>query len=445
MPYEIYFEIVYHSNPLKLWLAGFLMNALKEDSEIYKNVLLELERQKTVLNMIPSENYVSEAVLEVCGSVLMNKYSEGYPTKRYYQGNEFVDNIELIAIERAKKLFGVEHVNVQPYSGSPANQAVYVAVCQPGDVVMGHCLPDGGHLTHGWKVNFSGMHYKSVQYHVKKDGYLDLEEVRKLALENKPKLIWCGATAYSREIPFEEFGKIADEVGAYFAADIAHIAGLVATGVHKSPVPFAHIITTTTHKTLRGPRGGMIMVTKKGLEKDSELAKKIDRAVFPGLQGGPHDNVIAGKAVAFGEAMKPEFKIYCRQIVRNSRALADSLMAEGIKLVSDGTDNHLILVDLLPFGIGLGKEVAVALEKAGICCNANSIPEDPSTPFKPSGIRLGTPILTTRGMREVEMREIGKWIASVVKDFGNERLLGEIRGNVLGLCGKFPVYANLGK
>jgi glycine hydroxymethyltransferase len=415
------------------------MEKLKEDAEIYENVLAEVNRQKTVLNMIPSENYVSEAVLEACGSVLMNKYSEGYPTKRYYQGNEFVDNVEMIAIERAKKLFGVEHANVQPYSGSPANQAVYVAVCAPGDVVMGHCLPDGGHLTHGWKVNFSGMQYKSVQYHVKKDGYIDFDEVRKLANEHRPKLIWCGATAYPREFPFEEFGKIADEVGAYFAADIAHIAGLVATGVHKSPVPYAHIVTTTTHKTLRGPRGGMIMVTKKGLEKDSELAKKIDRAVFPGLQGGPHDNVVAGKAVAFGEAMKPEFKDYCQQVVRNARALADSLAKNGIKLVSNGTDNHLLLVDLLPFGVGLGKEAAVALEKAGICCNANSIPEDPSTPFKPSGIRLGTPILTTRGMKEQEMSKMGKWIASVIKDLNNESLQNEVKESVLRLCEKFPV------
>jgi glycine hydroxymethyltransferase len=419
------------------------MNKLRDDSEVYQNILAELERQKNVLNMIPSENYVSEAVLEACGSVLTNKYSEGYATKRYYQGNEFVDKIELIAIERAKKLFGVEHVNVQPYSGSPANQAVYVAVCSPGDVVMGHCLPDGGHLTHGWKVNFSGMQYKSIQYHVKKDGYLDLEEVRKLARENKPKLIWCGATAYPREFPFEEFGKIADEVGAYFAADIAHIAGLVATGVHKSPVPYAHIITTTTHKTLRGPRGGMIMVTKKGLEKDPELGRKIDRAVFPGLQGGPHDHITAGKAVAFGEAMTSQFRSYCQQIVRNSKALADSLMTEGIKLVSNGTDNHLILVDLLPFGVGLGKETAVALEKAGICCNANSIPEDPSTPFKPSGIRLGTPILTTRGMKEPEMKQVGKLIAYIIKDRNNEFLRQDIKKDVLKLCEKFKVYEGL--
>jgi len=262
------------------------MNKIKEvDNEVYQELVKEVERQRFVLNMIPSENYVSEAVLQASGSVLTNKYSEGYAGKRYYQGNEFIDNIELLAIERAKKLFGVEHVNVQPYSGSPANQAIYLATCKPGDIVMGHCLPDGGHLTHGWNVNFSGKHYKSVQYHVKKNGYIDFDEVKAMAKYCKPKLIWCGATAYPRQFPFQEFGKIADEVGAYFAADIAHIAGLVAGGAHPSPVPYAHIITTTTHKTLRGPRSGMIMVTRKGIEKDENLIKNIDRAIFPGLQG----------------------------------------------------------------------------------------------------------------------------------------------------------------
>jgi len=421
------------------------MESIKEvDFEIYQQILGEVDRQKNVLNMIPSENYASEAVLEACGSVLNNQYAEGYPLKRYYQGNKFVDEVELIAISRAKKLFNVEHANVQPYSGSPANQAVYLAVCEQGDCVMGHCLPDGGHLTHGWKVNFSGIQYRSVQYHVKKDGFLDLEEVRRLAVENRPKLIWCGATAYPREFPFEEFGKIAEEVGAYFVADIAHIAGLVVSGVHKSPSSYVHIITTTTHKTLRGPRGGMVMVTKKGLEKDPELAKKIDRAVFPGLQGGPHEHIIAGKAVAFKEAMTPQFREYSLRVVRNAKALAASLIDNGLKLVSGGTDNHLILVDLLPFGIGLGKEVAVALEEAGICCNANSIPEDPSTPFKPSGIRLGTPILTTRGMGEMEMRQIGRWIAEIVGDRGNERLRWDVLEGVRGLCGRFPVYGDLG-
>ncbi|MFH1425498.1 MAG: serine hydroxymethyltransferase [archaeon] len=420
------------------------MHEIKEaDPELYLELMKEVERQRFVLNMIPSENYVSPTVLQASGSVLTNKYSEGYAGKRYYQGNEFIDNVERIAIWRAKKLFGVEHVNVQPYSGSPANQAVYLAVCNPGDIVMGHALPDGGHLTHGWKVNFSGMQYKAIQYHVKKDGYIDFDEVRTIARYCKPKLIWCGATAYPREFPFEEFGKIADEVGAYFAADIAHIAGLIAAGVHKSPVPYAHIVTTTTHKTLRGPRGGMIMVTKKGLDKDSDLAKKIDKAVFPGLQGGPHEHVIAAKAVCFNEAMQLEFVEYARQVVKNAKVLAESLMAEGIKLVSDGTDTHLILVNLLPLGVGLGKDVAVALEKAGIVCNANSIPEDPSTPFRPSGIRLGTPTLTTREMKEGEMRVIGKWISDVIKDRGNEELQRSIHTRVRELCKGFPVYSGI--
>jgi glycine hydroxymethyltransferase len=417
------------------------VNKIKEiDAEIYGQLVNEVERQRFVLNMIPSENYVSEAVLQASGSILTNKYSEGYAGKRYYQGNEFIDNIEIIAIERAKKLFSVEHVNVQPYSGSPANQAVYLATCNPGDIVMGHCLPDGGHLTHGWNVNFSGKHYKSVQYHVKQDGYIDFEEVKSMARYCKPKLIWCGATAYPRQFPFEEFGKIADEVGAYFAADIAHIAGLVAGGAHPSPVAYAHIVTTTTHKTLRGPRGGMIMVTKKGLEKDGELAKKIDRAVFPGLQGGPHDHITAAKAICFGEALRPEFREYAVQVVKNAKTLAGSLMNNGIKLVSNGTDTHLILVDLLPFGIGLGKDVAISLEKAGICCNANSIPADPSTPFKPSGIRLGTSILTMRGMKEEEMRQVGKWISQIIYDKGNEVLREQTKEMVRELCGRFMVY-----
>jgi glycine hydroxymethyltransferase len=420
------------------------MNPIKEtDPEIHEQISKELERQKTVLNMIPSENYASPAVLAACGSVLNNKYSEGYPFKRYYQGNAFIDQIESLAIERAKKLFGVAHANVQPYSGSPANQAVYLATCSPGDTVLGHCLPDGGHLTHGWKVNFSGIQYKGIQYHLKKDGFIDLEEVRLLALEHKPKLIWCGATAYPREFPFEEFAKIADEVDAYFVADIAHIAGLVATGVHPSPAEHAHLITTTTHKTLRGPRSGMILVTQKGLDKDPDLAKKIDRAVFPGLQGGPHDHINAGKAICFKEAMQPEFKVYAQQIVRNAKALAQTLMDQGIKLVSNGTDNHLLLVDLLPFGVGTGRDIAIALEEAGICTNANSIPNDPSTPFKPSGIRLGTPILTTRGMHEPEMKLVGQWIADVIKNPNNEELKAQINGKARELCEGFPVYENL--
>lgn len=438
----------------------------KQDPVIADAIKNELKRKRFGLEMIPSENFTSMAVLQALGSIMTDKYSEGYPHKRYYAGNEFIDVAEDTAIERAKKLFGVLHVNVQPYSGSPANQAVYIATCKPGDVIMGQSLPDGGHLTHGWKVNFSGMLFKSVQYHVKPSGYLDLDEVRRLARENKPKLIWCGATAYPREFPFEEFAKIADEVDAYFAADIAHIAGLVIAGVHKSPVPYAHIVTTTTHKTLRGPRGAMIMVTQKGLDKDPELADKIDKTVFPGLQGGPHDHQTSAIAIALKEAMEPEFKEYGRQIVKNAKALAKSLMDKGIKLVSNGTDNHLILIDLTPFGKGKGIFAEYALDLAGITVNKNTIPSDPSSPFYPSGIRLGTPALTTRGMKEKEMEMIGDWVSQIIKevkdydmpddkDARNETIqkfkkeivknekIKKIKKEVVELCKKFPLYPDL--
>ncbi len=439
-----------------------LPNLMRTDPEIANLIRSDLRRQETGLEMIPSENYVSPSVLEALGSILTNKYSEGYPKKRYYSGHEFVDKIETIAIERAKKAFGVPHANVQPYSGSPANFAVYIATCEPGDVIMGHNLPDGGHLTHGWKANATGQFYRSVPYHVKADGYLDIDEVRRLAIENKPKLIWVGATAYVREFPFEEFGKIADDAGAYLAADIAHIAGLVIAGAHKSPVEHVHIITTTTHKTLRGPRGGMIMVTKKGLEKDPQLAEKIDRAIFPGTQGGPHEHQIAATAVALGEAMKPEFKEYGMRVVKNAKALAGALMENGIKLVTNGTENHMVLIDLTPFGTGKGVFASEALEAADIFTNKNTIPKDPSSPFYPSGLRLGTPTLTTRGMREDEMKIIGKWIADIVKETKDFQLTekdgraeyikafkNEIRNNetimsvkreVNELCSKFPFY-----
>ena len=436
----------------------------KTDSKVYKLMKKELERQQHGLEMIPSENNVSKAVLQAMGSVLTNKYSEGYPRKRYYGGNEFVDEVEVLAIERAKKAFKVPHANVQPYSGSPANFAVYMAVCKPGDVIMGMNLTDGGHLTHGWKASVTGQIFKSVPYHVKEDGYLDLEEIEKLALENKPKLIWVGATAYVREFPFEELGKIADKVGAYLVADIAHIAGLVIAGVHKSPVPYAHIVTTTTHKTIRGPRGGMIMVTKKGLDKDKELAQKIDRSIFPGLQGGPHDHTTAAIAVALGEDLKPEFKSYCEQIVKNSKALAKSLMENGIKLVTDGTDNHMALIDLTSFGKGKGVFVQEALDMANITVNKNTIPMEPSSPFYPSGIRLGTPSLTTRGMKEKEMMIIGKWISEIIKEVKDYNLpedkekrkiylrefkvtikrnktINTIKKEVVKLCKKFPLYS----
>ncbi|MDP4007006.1 MAG: serine hydroxymethyltransferase [bacterium] len=438
-------------------------NLKQQDPEIAELVEAELQRRKFGLEMIPSENHTSPAVLEALGSILTDKYSEGYPGKRYYAGNEFIDKVENLARDRAKKAFGVPYVNVQPYSGSPANFAVYLATLTPGDPVMGLNLPDGGHLTHGWKANISGTLYKRVPYFVKEDGYLDLEEIRQIALQHKPKLIWVGATAYVREFPFKEFGAIADEVGAYLVADIAHIAGLVIAGAHKSPVPFAHIITTTTHKTLRGPRGALIMVTEKGLKKDPELAEKIDKAVFPsGVQGGPHNHQTAAIAVALKEAMTPEFAEYGKQIVKNAQVLAESLKAEGLQLVSGGTDNHMLLVDLTPFGRGTGVFVQDALDQAGITINKNTIPKDPSSPFYPSGIRIGTPAITTRGMKEKEMKIIGKWIAEVIFEVKHYQLpetkeerikyikqfkkeiavnpkLKEVKGKVAELCKDFPL------
>ncbi|MCD6547395.1 MAG: serine hydroxymethyltransferase [Nanoarchaeota archaeon] len=411
------------------------MMSLKDvDSEIFSLTQKELERQTFVLNMIPSENYVSKAVLEATGSILTNKYAEGYPKKRYYQGMENVDAIEAIAIERAKKLFGAEHANVQPYSGSPANAAIFYALLKPGDKIMGLRLDMGGHLTHGHTVNFSSRFYKSCPYVVDKEtGMLDMDEIRKLALKEKPNLIISGYTAYPRIIPFKEFHEIALEVGAYSMADISHIAGLIVGGVHPSPLPFTDVVMTTTHKTLRGPRGAIILCKEK-------FANAIDRAVFPGLQGGPHQHVIAAKAVAFKEAMKPEFKDYAKQIVKNAKVLAETLMDNGIKLVTGGTDNHLILIDLTPIAIGIGRQVAVALENAGICTNMNTIPYDPSTPFKPSGLRIGTPILTTRGMKEEEMKIIGEWISQIINDYKNEKLQKKIKQEVKELCEKFPLF-----
>ena len=402
-----------------------IQNVKRVDPELHAALKNELQRQRQGIELIPSENFVSQSVIEALGSTLTNKYSEGYPKKRYYGGNQFIDDIEHLAIERAKKLFSVPHANVQPYSGSPANMAAYFATCNPGDTVLGLNLPDGGHLTHGWKVNFSAVFFKSVPYHVKSDGYIDLDEVRKLAIEHKPKLIWCGATAYMREFPFEELGKIADEVGAYFAADIAHIAGLIVGGAHKSPVQFAHLITTTTHKTLRGPRGAMIMVTKKGLEKDPQLAEKVDKAVFPGLQGGPHDHQTAAIAVTLAEAMQPEFSDYAHQIVKNAKALAEALMKKDIKLVSNGTDNHMILIDLTSYGKGKGVFIQEALDHAHITLNKNTIPADPSSPFYPSGVRLGTPAITSRGMKEKDMEVIANWLAKVINEIAPKYTLPE--------------------
>ena len=438
------------------------MSLRERDPDVFRILDAERRRQREGVELIPSENYVSEAVLEVMGTIFTNKYSEGYPGRRYYGGNEYVDDVERLAQDRAKALFGVPHANVQPYSGSPANLAVYVATCQPGDPIMGQNLPDGGHLTHGWKVSVTGTYYRSFPYHVKPDGYIDFDDVWRLAREHRPRLIWCGATAYVREFPFEKFAQVADEVGAFFAADIAHVAGLVVAGAHKSPVPYAHIVTTTTHKTLRGPRGAMILVTQKGLDKDPELAERIDRAIFPGLQGGPHDHTTAAIAVALGEAAKPEFKAYGRQIVTNAKALADALLRHGFRVVTGGTDNHMVLLDLTPGGPGRGVFLQEALDRVGITVNKNTIPGEPSSAFYPSGIRLGAPAATTRGMREGEMDQIAGWIAAVaeeVEEFrlpdGREERAGELRrfrkviqesarlatmrDEVRAFCLKFPV------
>ncbi|MCK5159578.1 MAG: serine hydroxymethyltransferase [Candidatus Heimdallarchaeota archaeon] len=409
----------------------------KKDPEISNLIDKELIRQKEVLNLIPSENYASEAVLEACGSILSNKYSEGYPFKRYYQGNANADEVEKLAIDRVKKLFGAEHANVQPLSGSPANFAVFLAFLKPGDKFMGLDLACGGHLTHGSHVNFSGKIYTSIPYPVNKETHLiDMEQVREIALRERPKLIISGLTAYPRTIDFQAFQNIANEVGAIHLADVSHIAGLIAAKVIPSPLPFTDIVMFTTHKTLRGPRGGVILCKEK-------FAKDIDRAVFPGCQGGPHDNLTAAKAVCFKEALQPEFQTYSYQVLKNAKELANTLIQDNIKLITGGTDNHLILIDLLSLGIGMGKSIAVALENANICTNANSIPFDPSTPFKPSGLRLGTPVLTTRGMKEDEMRMIGNWMSDIIKDHENVELQDEIREKVKALCGKFGVYGGL--
>ena len=405
-----------------------------QDAQIAKLIDLETERQKTSLEMIPSENHCSPAVREALGSLLTDKYAEGYPGKRYYAGLKYYDILEDLCRERAKKLFKVPYVNVQPYSGSPANAAVYMAVCEPGDTIMGMALPMGGHLTHGWKVNFSAKFFKSVQYGVgKKTGLIDYKEVKKLARENKPKLIWVGATAYPRIFDWKKFGEIADSIDAYLAADIAHIAGLVVGGAHPSPVPYVHIISTTTHKTLRGPRGGMIMITQKGIDKDPELPKKIDKAIFPGFQGGPHMHQIAAIAVCLKEAEKPAFRKYAKQIVKNAKVLASELTKYGFNLASGGTDNHLILIDLRNKNI-TGTEAQDLLEEAGITINKNSIPYDPAPPFKPSGIRMGTPAITSRGMKEKEMKKIAGWINEVIS---NPKSVKKIREEIKKFCKNF--------
>ncbi|HEV2504498.1 MAG TPA: serine hydroxymethyltransferase [Mesorhizobium sp.] len=427
-------------------LESFFGTPLAEvDPEIFGSIRNELGRQRHEIELIASENIVSRAVLEAQGSIMTNKYAEGYPGKRYYGGCQFVDVAEELAIERAKKLFDCKFANVQPNSGSQMNQAVFLALLQPGDTFMGLDLNSGGHLTHGSPVNMSGKWFKVVSYGVRKDDHLlDMEEIEKLAQQHKPKLILAGGTAYSRVWDWKRFREIADSIGAYLMVDMAHIAGLVAGGVHPSPLPHAHVVTTTTHKSLRGPRGGMV------LTNDEDIAKKINSAVFPGLQGGPLMHVIAAKAVAFGEALKPDFKIYAQNVVANAKALAESLKETGLDIVSNGTDNHLMLVDLRPKN-ATGKRAEAALGRANITCNKNGIPFDPEKPFVTSGVRLGSPAGTTRGFGQAEFREIGKLIAEVLdglkvanSDEGNAAVEAAVKAKVVSLTERFPLYPYLG-
>jgi len=406
----------------------------REDPEVWRAIEQEIERQQDGLEMIASENYTSPAVMQAVGSVLTNKYAEGYPGKRYYGGCEFVDVVEDLARQRACQLFGAEHANVQPHSGSQANMAVYVTALQPGDTVLGLDLAHGGHLTHGMKLNISGQLYHFISYGVTADTHrLDFDQIARLAREHRPKLIVAGASAYPREIAHARFAEIAHDVGAKLFVDMAHYAGLVAAGLHDNPLPVADFVTTTTHKTLRGPRAGLTMCK-------AQYAKEIDKAVFPGLQGGPLMHVVAGKAVCFGEALRPNFKDYARQIIANAKALADVLMAGGVKLVSGGTDNHLMLCDVTPLGL-TGKTAEAALSQAGITVNKNMIPYDPRKPLDPSGIRVGTPALTTRGMGIEEMKRIGAWMLEALRDADDAKALGGIRGAVKDLCKSFPVPA----
>ena len=401
------------------------------DPDVAALVAAEERREFEKIRLIPSENYVSRAVLEATGSVFTNKYSEGYAGKRYYEGQQCVDPLEQLAIQRAKSLFGADHANVQPYSGSPANLAVYFALLKPGDTVMGMSLPHGGHLTHGWNVSITGTFFRSVQYGVQIDtGLIDYGQVRELAVKERPKLIIAGATAYPRVIDFPAMRAIADEVGAHLLVDMAHIAGLVAGGAHPTPIPHAHVVSTTTHKTLRGPRGAMLLCKE-------EMAKAIDKAVFPGLQGGPHNHTTAGIAVALREAATDTFKAYAHQIVKNARVLAEGLAGYGFKLVSGGTDTHLILMDVTPRGM-TGKAYAKALDRAGLECNYNTVPGDPRKPFDPSGLRLGTPACTSRGMREPEMAKIASWFSRVAENAANQAELDTIAAEVRDLCAGFP-------
>ncbi|MDQ3713231.1 MAG: serine hydroxymethyltransferase [Acidobacteriota bacterium] len=413
----------------------FTANLAEVDPIISEAIDDEVRRQSNGLELIASENFVSEAVLQAMGSVFTNKYAEGYPKKRYYGGCEFADTVEQLAIDRAKEIFGAEHANVQPHSGAQANMSVFLASLQHGDKILGMNLSHGGHLTHGHPMNFSGINYEVSDYGVSKETeQIDYDELQKKAEEAKPKMIVCGASAYPRTIDFQRIGEIAKSVGAIVMADIAHIAGLVAVGLHQSPVPHCEFVTTTTHKTLRGPRGGLILCRE-------EFAKAVDKAVFPGVQGGPLVHIIAAKAVAFGEALQANFKTYQQQILANAQALADELKAQGVRLVSNGTDNHLILIDVFENGKGItGKEAEKALEAVHITANKNTIPFDTNSPFVASGIRLGTPALTTRGMKEAEMRVIGRMIVSIIREPNSEAVQAKVKREVAELTDKFPMY-----
>lgn len=427
-----------------------MKNLQQQDPEIYNLIGQEISRQRDGLIMIPSENYASEAVLEAMGTPLSNKYAEGYPGKRYYTGNQYIDEIENLAIERAKKLFGAEHVNVQPNAGSPANFEAYYATLEPGDKILALDLSHGGHLTHGGKANFSSKLYNFVYYGVDKETeIIDMEKVREIALREKPKMIIAGLTAYPRILDFGKFYEISREVDAYLLADISHIVGLCLAGVHPNPTPFADVITTTTHKTLRGPRSAIIVCKtedrfqeKYHADKKKNLAQRIDSAVFPGMQGGPLEHIIAAKAVCFGEALKPEFIEYQKQIVKNANILAETLMDNGIRLVSNGTDNHLMLIDCALLGL-TGRQGSETLARVEIYTNRNTIPFDGGSAFEPSGIRLGTPAITTRGMKEPEMKIIGKMISDILHDVNDEELILKIRGEVLEMTKNFPIYLDM--
>ncbi len=416
-------------------MSTFNLSQIKNsDSEVFSAIEKEIHRQQFGLEMIASENYTSLAVMEAQGSVLTNKYAEGYPGKRYYGGCQFVDQVETIAIDRLKKLFNCQYANVQPHSGSQANMAVYLAALQAGDVILGMDLSHGGHLTHGSSVNFSGILFKAASYKLDPEtGLINYETLRKTALEVKPKMIIAGYSAYPRFLDFAKFKEIALEVGAVLMVDMAHFAGLVATGIHPSPFPYADYVTSTTHKTLRGPRGGIILTNSE------ENMKKMNSKIFPGIQGGPLEHVIAGKAVAFGEALRPEFKIYMQQVVNNAKTLAEQLMSEGFQLVTNGTDNHLILLDLSNKEV-TGKLAEISLDEAGITVNKNTVPNEKRSPFVTSGIRIGTPALTTRGMGPGEMKQIGKWISAILKDPENVNLKAKIKSDVEVLCEKHPIY-----